>query len=394
MMKNNIVPVGTNNKMAVYYRSVVKEFPYIRPDWEKYETFDDGYYHFMKDLLLYPDAWVYAVWSKRGPGKTYSFLWFCYYNRIPFIYMKRNDSDVSLILRNDKRSEFDPSPYKPLKRDKHIKVIGVEEDPGIGAFYEADGEGNPIRLLCYVLSFKKVQKYKGHDFSDAEFICFDEFIAQNGERMYKSEGENLLDLYMTVRRDRMKRGRKSLKLVMFANAENIAVPATRELEIVDQMAELNFKTEMTHLYLEERKMMLHHITNDEIPITVDEMDDIYIGMAGTEWHDKAFGGLFTHNDFSNVTKRSLKGYKPIIQIIYKRHEYFILFNEDKSKYYMTSKPYKAHYIYDLSRENEQKRFYFEWVLDLREACIEERFKFEKYSMYDLILNYKKLFDVS
>ena len=393
MMKNNIIPVDNRKTIMQYFITVSKNFPYIRPDWERFENIFDGYYHFLMDLYLYPDAWLYAVWSKRGPGKTYSFLWFCYYNKIVFIYMKRNDSDVSLILRNDKRLEFDPSPYKPLKRDKHLNIIGVEEDPGIGAFYEADEDGTPGRLLCYVLSFKKVQKYKGHDFSDADFICFDEFIAQRGERMYKSEGENLLDLYMTVRRDRMKRGRKSLKLVMFANAEEIAVPATRELEIIDQMAELNYHQENTHNYLHERRIMLHHITNDEIPISEAEKDDIYIGMSGTEWHDKAFGGVFTHNDFSNVIKKSLKRFKPVAEVIYKRHHYFILFNEGKSAYYMTSKQYRAPICYDLARDNEQQRFYYEWVLDLREACIEERFKFESYTMYDLIINYKKLFDV-
>ena len=36
--------------------------------------FDDGYYHFYKDVIDYPDADIYVVWSRRGPGKTYSFL--------------------------------------------------------------------------------------------------------------------------------------------------------------------------------------------------------------------------------------------------------------------------------------------------------------------------------
>ena len=278
-------------------QQVIRNLQYIKEDFYKYENINDKYYHFLNDLIDYPDAWAYVVWSKRGPGKTYSFLWFCYYNNIKFIYMKRNDADVSLILKTQTLAEFDPSPYKPLKRDKNINVVGVEIDAGIGAFYEADNEGQPGRLLCFVLSFKKVQKYKGFDFSEVDFICFDEFIAQKGERMYKSEGENLLDLYMTVRRDRMKRGRKSLKLVMFANAEEIAVPATRELEIIDQMAQLNAEMSRTHLYIEKRGIMLHHITNDEVPIEEDEKQDIYMGMEGTSWWEKTFLGQFVHNDF-------------------------------------------------------------------------------------------------
>ena len=38
------------------------------------ENFNDTYYHFKKDVLVYPSAGMYVVWSRRGPGKTYSFL--------------------------------------------------------------------------------------------------------------------------------------------------------------------------------------------------------------------------------------------------------------------------------------------------------------------------------
>ena len=55
------------------------------------------YYHFEDDLRNYPDAWCYVVWSKRGPGKTYSSLWWAYQQHIKFIYMKRTDRDVDNI---------------------------------------------------------------------------------------------------------------------------------------------------------------------------------------------------------------------------------------------------------------------------------------------------------
>ena len=91
-------------------------YPYICKNFAKYEDINDGYYHILKDLLLYPKAWVYFVWSKRGPGKTYSMLWLCYYSDIKFIYMKRTNKDVNLILENHPEYDFDPSPYKPVQR--------------------------------------------------------------------------------------------------------------------------------------------------------------------------------------------------------------------------------------------------------------------------------------
>ena len=363
---------------------------YIRKDFDKYEDINDSYYHILKDLLKYPKAWAYFVWSKRGPGKTYSALWMCYYNDIRFIYMKRTDKDVNLILKND-NMDFDASPYKDLKRDKHLNVVGVKIDDGIGAFYEADNEGEPYKLLCYVLSFNKVQAYKGFGFSDCEFIIFDEVIPQKGERVKRSEGENLLDLYMTVSRDRQKRGRSPLKILMFANAEEISTPVTKELEIVDDIADMNASGQ-THMFT-DRKMLLHHITNEEVPITESETEGIYEGMKGTAWFDKAFGGYFSGNDFSNVSKRSIRRSTPLIEVIYRKHSYYIYYNEEKEKYYMCSTPAKCQNIYNLDRENDQKRFYYDFAIDLREACMNECFKFEKYSMYDLIINYRKNFDL-
>ena len=366
-------------------------YTYIKNDFYKYEDLNDNYYHILSDLLKYPKAWLYFVWSKRGPGKTYSMLWLCYYSDIKFIYMKRTNKDVNLILENHPEADFDPSPYKDLKRDKGLNIVGVKIDDGIGAFYEADNEGNPKKLLCYVLSFNAVQAYKGFVFSECEFICFDEVIPQKGERVKKSEGENLLDLYMTVSRDRQKRGRKPLKLILFCNAEEISTPVTKELEIIDDIADLN-ASGVSHR-LTDRNMLLHHITNEEVPITDNEMEGIYEGMKGTAWWDKAFGGYFSGNDFSNVSKRSIRRSVPLIHLVYRKHDYYIYFNEEKSRYYMCTTPAKCQYNFNLDRENEQKLFYYEFAIDLRDACMEERFKFEKYSMYDLLINYRKFFDI-
>ena len=371
-----------------------KYLPWLCKNFADFEDLFDTYYHILADLLMFPFAWCYIVWSKRGPGKTYSVLWLAYYCNFPIIYMKRTDKDVARILKEEPDIGLDQSPYKPLKRDKNLRIVGVQIDDGFGAFYEANEEGEPGgKLLAYVLSFNKIQTFKGNDFAEVEFLVFDEFIPQLGERIKKSEGENLLDLYQTVSRDRLKRGRQPLKLILFANAEQISVPVTQELEILDELAELNGSGE-THLYLEERDIMLHHITNEEVPIQDIEKQGIWKGMKGTAWFDKSFGGQFVHNDFSNVTSRSLKRSRPLLQIKYKTHFYYVYLNEDKAFYYMTSTPAKAQFAYDLNRENEQKKFYYDYLLDLREACIEERFKFEKYSMYDLIINYKKYFEVT
>lgn len=352
---------------------------------------DKKYYHFEDDLLAYPDAWCIAVWSKRGPGKTYSSLLYALKNHITIIYMRRTDKAVERILTGT--DEFDPSPYVPIERDHGVKIVGKKFEDGFGAFYRADEDGNASGLpVSYVLSFNKVREYKGMDFSICDWILFDEFIPQKGERINRAEGELLLDLYMTVGRDRQKRGRGPLKLILFANAEEISTPVTNELEIVDDMAELN-ASGSTHFWNEDRDILLHHITNEEIPIQDEEKTGIYKGMYGTAWFRKSFEGDFANNDFSNVTKRTLKKCSGYIHLHYKSSDYYIYLNKDNGNYYMCSKPVRCMFDFNLNRENEQKLFYSDYGIDLRCSCIEERMKFEKYSMYDLIVNYKKFFNV-
>ena len=349
------------------------------------------YYHFEDDLKKYPDAWLYAIWSKRGPGKTYSSLWYAYDQNIKFIYMKRTDRDVDLITSGSDRG-IDFSPYKPINRDKGINVHPVKISDGFGAFYNFNDEGEPHGLpVAYILSFNKIRQYKGFEF-DCDWIIFDEFIPMKGERLNRAEGELLLDLYMTVSRDRQARDKGALKLILFANAEEISTPVTNEIEIVDYMADLNASGK-THLYIEDRQILLHHITNDEVPILEQEKSGIYKGMYGTDWYNKSFEGLFSNNDFSNVTKRTIKRSSGYIHLHYKQNDYYIYLNKETGFYYMCYKPIRCLFDFNLNRENEQKMFWLSYGIDLRFACIEERMKFETYSMYDLIMNYKKFFNV-
>ena len=142
--------------------TVIKAFKKNLKGKKMYKT-NDGYYHFEDDLRNYPDVWVYAVWSRRGPGKTYSALKWAYENKIPFIYMKRTDDDVDIItMRSDDASDFDPSPYAPINRDLGTNIKAIKLHKGFGAFYEFDSEGHPYgNAVSYIISFNQIKKYKG-----------------------------------------------------------------------------------------------------------------------------------------------------------------------------------------------------------------------------------------
>lgn len=352
------------------------------------EDFNDGYYHLRKDIYEYPAAWLYVVYSRRGPGKTYSALRMCYADNIPFCYIKRTNEDVDFLCSGNTMLEVDPSPFAPINRDFGINVTPKLIKKGFGAFYNTDSEDNIIgKPIGYIISLNSVKRIKGFDLSNVDMIIFDEFIPQRGEIVKLSEGELLLDCYMTISRDRLERGKDPLKMILFANAEEISTPITNTLELTDLIASL--KT--SHYYDDNRDILIHHITNDEIPLKEVAKKGIYKGMYNTAWFDKSFGGDFSNNDFSNIQNISLKNMSVMIEVIFRRKHYYIYYHPVKCIYYMTTSPGKAPYVYDLSRENDQKKFYKDFGITLRCALAESRFMFKKYSMYDLINNYKKYF---
>lgn len=345
------------------------------------------YYNIDDDLNQYPDAWCYIIIGGRNVGKTYSTLKSYYMDEKKFAFLKRTIEDVELITAGG--TGVDLSPFKSINRDTSANVYAKKIFKGLGGFWDTDEEGNVYGVpIGYIIALNAVSKIKGFDLSECEALIFDEFIPQPWERVNRKEGEQLMDLYKTIARDREHRGREALKLICLANATNINNPVMEILEIVDIVANMQALNE-SHHYIEDRGILIHMINdNDEFRQTESE-SAIYKAMAGTRWADMALGNQFGYNDFSAVGHVSLKNYVPVCSVQHKQKVYYIYRNANK--YYMCNSRHTSDEFYNLNKENDQKLFFTERCIDLREACIESRMLFQTYSMYDLIVNYKTFF---
>lgn len=355
------------------------------------------YYNIQDDYRLYPDAWLYAVWSARGPGKTYSTLADCIEdiegNSKRFIFIKRTLGDIELMCsRFDNDSDI--SPFNPLNRDKgwDIYPVFIDKKNGLAAFYHCtineDGKPEPYgNLLGWIIAASVAPKYKGFNM-DADIIIFDEFIPKPWERVNHNEGDAILDFYMTVKRDRAKRGKKTI-LVLLANATSLTSPLFRSLRLIDIAAEMDIKgIEYTYL---PTGVMLHQLPSGVYNAASDnnEVVGIEAHMKDTAWGQMAFGGHFGYNDLTCIGKVNLKGYVPIASYSYNGQDSYI-YRKD-GRYYICHSKAKCRKHYNLSRESEQKLFYADYVLTIRDAGIEDKVVYESYSDYDLINNYRKVF---
>lgn len=353
------------------------------------EDYNDGYYHVGADLEEYPNNIIYDIWSRRGPGKTYSLLRYCLRKDMILMYVKRTNKDVDFITSYEGPAEKDPSPYMPINRDFGKNIRPHHQANGFAVFKDEDTG----KIVAFLASLNSLKILKGMDLSETDLMAMDEYIPLPGEVVKKDEGKMLLSLYETIKRDRVKRGRGHLKLVLLANADEISTPITNTLEIVDAMADMNMLKQ--HVYeWKRRKIFLRHISMEDYPLAAEELDDMYTVMQGTEWAEANYEGTFAYNDFTNIKQMSIKSMRCMYYLRYRKtQEAYIYLRPSDGMYYMCKTKGRPIQKYDLSRENEQKRFWLEHGIDLRAACIDERFKFEKYSMYDLIVNYTHMYDL-
>ena len=350
------------------------------------------YYDIKNDFARYPDAWCYLAWSARSDGKTYSTLRYCIENKKKFLFIKRTIEDINMLCSNirDKNANFDVSPFVPLNRDFGWTYKPVKVNKGLAGFYPADDDGKPYGdPVGYAVALSIATDVKGFDISEVDLIIFDEFIPARYARVNRKEGSALLDIYMTAKRDRKKRGRGELKLVCIANATSINNPTFHVLEVVDIAARMDLTN--TEYHYDERKIMMHFIPGTDLESEdIEDLDGIEIAMKGTAWAEMSFGGHFAYDDFTAVKHVRLKGYQPLTGVKYNRQFYYVYI---KDGYYYMCKSKANVEVYDLSRENEQKRFFYDYVCRLREATVADRMAFSDYTMYDLIINYKVIFKI-
>lgn len=344
-------------------------------------------------------AWIYLFIGGRTTGKTYSALKMMIDTKSKFVFLKRTMDDVDLMCATTKKGknvemeQTDLSPFKPLNRDLGTNIRAVSIEKGLGAFYEHNEENNPVGApIGYIASLSGVTKFKGFDMSECDYIIFDEFIPNRWERINRLEGEQILDLYITVSRDRELRGLPPLKIICLANATNASNPVCNMLEVTDDLCEMQVNGEHV-MYIPERGIYLERLeSSDDFNAAISKMM-IYNAMKDTQWGQMAFGNSFGYDDFSNVQKQSIKKMRCVYAYLYKQKATYV-YKSDAGLYYVCASA-SAHpgKIYDLDTDAGSISFYYDVVVNLRNAVVDGRVKFQRFLPYDIIMNYKKYFAV-
>lgn len=358
------------------------------------------YYNIEEDLKKYPDCWCFIIYGGRATGKTYSSLKYCVENKKKFVFLRRTIEDVNTIctghnLENKNKQVrgyegVDFSPFKSLNRDLKWNIKAFKILDGIGVFYNVDENDNPVGdVVGYIVSLSTT-KLKGFDLSECDIIIFDEFVNKSWERRMKKEGEAVMELYETISRGRTHRGLEDIKLICLANADNASSALTNTLEVTDSIAEMVTKN-LEYFHEENRDIIIHKLNTTDDFRENEKKKKIYKAMQGTTWAKTALDNDFGYNDFSNIGRIPMKNYRPVYVFIYQRKRYTVYVNQDAMWYVTLSGCNQKLPEFNMDLENDQKLWYAEHFFTIYEATRENRCKFEKYTVYDVMINFKKFF---
>ncbi len=357
-------------------------------------------------------CWCLTIVGARKRGKTYSMLEYAYDENEQIIFLKRQVNDIKLLCLNAKNKhkklnkdtedddiegfeeDDDFSPYADLNEDKHINVQPkmLDSEQGIATFYDRDSNWKAIKKVGIALAVASIAKYKGFGgMRKCKYIVFDEFIPAPWEkRISKLEGEAVIDLYQTVSRDREERGLEPLLLVCLANANDLSNQMFNTLEITDDVADMISKNEEVRKI--GRKLVVL-VDDSKLQIAKDEKKTlIYEDMKDTVWGRVTFSNEFARNDLSCIGHTSIKGMKCRCEVIYKSESWFI-YQKEQMYYVCRSRSNKYDLVYDLDFEAPRKPFYLKECVALIAAYHKGNIKFQTFRMYDVIIHFKKFFDI-
>ena len=114
-------------------------------------------------------------------------------------------------------------------------------------------------------------------------------------------------------------------------------------------------------------------------------------MKGTKWFQSSIENEFAFNDFSKINKAQLRYSKPLCKYYYKRTWNYVYYNEDRVEYYVTERS-TNNQIPDYNLDVEGDVILFGEVRgNLVNAIADGNIRFDKYSQYNLIMDYWKIF---
>ena len=293
------------------------------------------------DYILSQPASFVSVVGARGVGKTYGIFMKLITEGKKFIYLRRLKSQL------DQCGKPEGNPFKKINDDTS-RDIKPFPSGGIISFREVDKTGS---LVAVGVALSVVANIRGIDFSDYDYIVFDEFIASAGERPIKNEFQAFLNFYETVNRNRELEGKPAVKCIMLGNANTLINPYFSAWHFMKTAVKMITGGQMVWRSADSTRMIILLLHS---PISERKRDTALYQNASEDFIEMALDNAF-RTDETKIKSEPLKEYIHMVSI----GEIGIYKHKSERKYYVSSTQAKEPYYdsFGISLKMFQQDYY-------------------------------------
>ena len=273
-----------------------------------------GYLDWKKiDKIANKCPFIFVV-GGRGTGKTYGALLDVYKSGKPFLYIRRRKEQYEVVCKPDTH------PFKALELEGVIPQLTTKPvAKGVTGIYKTElnedddtvATGTPIGYMSALSTFSNL---RGMSFEEIEIIIFDEFIPEPHERPIKNEAQAFFNLYETVARNRELKGRPPVKVLLLANANDIANPLYVELGLVKKAEEMMRKNQTVSV---DEKRGLCMVYLDHSPISERKKHTALYKLTAnkdSEFNQMALDNRFYQDESALIKSCKLTEYIPVVTV--------------------------------------------------------------------------------
>lgn len=293
------------------------------------------------EYLMQQEESIISVVGARGTGKTYGIIKWLLEHKQKFIYLRRLKSQLE-----ECRKEAG-NPFKKLNSDMNLNI---KPFPLAGSVvFRHDNKDGDIVAVGVALSV--VANIRGVDYSDYDYIVFDEFIASDGERPIKNEFNAFLNFYETVNRNRELEGKKAVKAVLLGNANKIANPYFTGWACMRRVLNMIKGGQMVWRTDDRTRMIVLLLDS---PISEKKQETVLYRNATNDFLSMALDNAF-RTDETVIKSEPLKEYNHIVSV----GEIGIYRHKSDRKYYVSSTVCKNPYYeaYGIGLKMFQQDYY-------------------------------------
>ena len=275
--------------------------------------------------ILSKQAAFIMVVGARGVGKTYGVMRELRQRKQPFIYLRRLKTQIDNCGKNT------GNPFKRLNMDYGWNILPFSVGGNI-EFRENDRNGD---LVAVGVALSTVATVRGIDFSDFNYIVFDEAVAMIGEKPIKNEFEAFLNFYETVNRNRELIGERPVQAILLGNANKLSNPYFTGWHFMK-----------TSLKMLRGKQMVYQTPDSSRIMIMLQDSPISKRKAGTAVYQNGTDGFVSmaldnvfRTDETKIKSEPLKEYNHMVSI----GEIGIYRHKSERRYYVSSKVQSPYY---------------------------------------------------